>query len=191
MYTSAEYPGGHCTLVQNVGGGQILGGTLCTTTPVPCSSRQFSVQQASDAMDSPELPNPLTQHPFTPVSRQGSGDTATGSHLMVPSCPSLSSISSPNFSPLHTSTLSYVVHSPSTPETVFPYEEAQQRSTPSPVQTIQGRKPCIVEGCREHIAPSMWRNHMNAHAKGLLQAQYQQAGLKRMACLNASSRAPS
>ena len=25
----------------------------------------------------------------------------------------------------------------------------------------------IVEGCREHIAPSMWWNHMNAHTKDI------------------------
>ena len=34
MYTSAEYPGGTLYTSANRPGGQILGGTLCTTTPV-------------------------------------------------------------------------------------------------------------------------------------------------------------
>eukprot|EP00731_Ephydatia_muelleri_P012339 Em0006g1233a len=29
------------------------------------------------------------------------------------------------------------------------------------------RKQCIVDGCQEFIAPTMWRSHMNLHAKGV------------------------
>ena len=30
------------------------------------------------------------------------------------------------------------------------------------------KEPCIVEGCNEHIAPTMWLIHMTNHAKGVL-----------------------
>ena len=30
------------------------------------------------------------------------------------------------------------------------------------------RKPCVVKGCCELIAPSMWRIHMNSHTRGVL-----------------------
>ena len=36
---------------------------------------------------------------------------------------------------------------------------------PHPV--ITHRKQCIVDGCQEFIAPTMWRSHMNLHAKGV------------------------
>eukprot|EP00731_Ephydatia_muelleri_P037832 Em0574g3a len=81
----------------------------------------------------------------------------------LPRVPASSTISSP----LHTPIFSHA-HSPSTLTTGVPYEEALLCTTPSSSgHNTRGRKPCIVEGCREHIAPSMWRNHMNAHAKGI------------------------
>ena len=36
---------------------------------------------------------------------------------------------------------------------------------PHPV--ITHRKQCIVDGCQEFIAPTMWQSHMNLHAKGV------------------------
>ena len=57
-YTSAECPGGHCTLVQNVRGtlytsakrpgGQILGGTLGTKTPALLERRFFPIKAFMD-----------------------------------------------------------------------------------------------------------------------------------------------
>ena len=29
------------------------------------------------------------------------------------------------------------------------------------------KQPCVVPGCAEHVAPTMWRSHLNQHASGL------------------------
>ena len=33
---------------------------------------------------------------------------------------------------------------------------------------LNSRKPCLVEGCLEMIAPSMWKAHMTLHAQNIL-----------------------
>eukprot|EP00731_Ephydatia_muelleri_P011585 Em0006g479a len=38
---------------------------------------------------------------------------------------------------------------------------------PEPHLVSTHRKQCIVDGCQEFIAPTMWRSHMNLHAKGV------------------------
>ena len=35
-------------------------------------------------------------------------------------------------------------------------------------QVSQSRKPCLVEGCLDLIAPSMWKPHMTLHAQNIL-----------------------
>ena len=43
---------------------------------------------------------------------------------------------------------------------------------------------CIVQGCSEQIAPSVWHSHMNLHVRGVCtQVQFQRHGLKAEACL--------
>eukprot|EP00731_Ephydatia_muelleri_P020141 Em0012g966a len=131
------------------------------THSTSCSSSHVSVPQVSYVMDSPELPHSSTQHPVQSITPQG---FETGPE---PARSSQSPASSTISSPLHTPIFSHA-HSPSTLTTGVPYEEALLCTTPSSSgHNTRGRKPCIVEGCREHIAPSMWRNHMNAHAKGI------------------------
>eukprot|EP00731_Ephydatia_muelleri_P024931 Em0017g14a len=131
------------------------------THSTSCSSSHVSVPQVSYVMDSPELPHSSTQHPVQSITPQG---FETGPE---PARSSQSPASSTIYSPSHTPIFSHA-HSPSTLTTGVPYEEALLCTTPSSSgHNTRGRKPCIVEGCREHIAPSMWRNHMNAHAKGI------------------------
>ena len=99
---------------------------------------------------------PSSVHHSTRVGNR----TRTGASSQSPASSTISS-------PLHTPIFLHA-HSPSTPTTRVPYEEVLLCTTPSSSgQNTRGRKPCIVEGCREHIAPSMWRNRMNAHAKGI------------------------
>ena len=38
---------------------------------------------------------------------------------------------------------------------------------PGPPLLTAHRKQCIVAGCQEHIAPTMWRSHMNLHSQGV------------------------
>ena len=40
-------------------------------------------------------------------------------------------------------------------------------SPQAPVVRPLHRKQCIVAGCHELIAPTMWRSHMGLHARGL------------------------
>ena len=39
-------------------------------------------------------------------------------------------------------------------------------------------KPCAVQGCKEHIAPSMWHSHMTSHAKGIFPGDVPNTWLK-------------
>ena len=55
--------------------------------------------------------------------------------------------------------MSHLSVSPSSPTSVT---SGQRSTSPSPARPSLGRKPCIVDGCTELVAPSMWRNHMNA-----------------------------
>ena len=41
------------------------------------------------------------------------------------------------------------------------------RPPPPPQRFISKGKPCIVQGCSECVAPTMWHVHMANHAKGL------------------------
>ena len=132
------------------------------TPPFPdLATGLISVPQVSYVMDSPELAHSSTQHPVQSITPQG---FETG---LEPARSSQSPASSTISSPLHTPIFPHA-HSPSTPTTGVPYEEVLLGTTPSSSgHNTRGRRTCIVEGCREHIAPSMWRNHMNAHAKGI------------------------
>ena len=77
-------------------------------------------------------------------------------------------------SPPQTSTHVHLSVSPSSPMSVT----SGQRSTlPSPARPSLGSKSCT-----ELVAPSMWRNHRTLALRAFSQDQYQQAGLKRMAC---------
>ena len=40
-------------------------------------------------------------------------------------------------------------------------------SRPCDTVRISNRKQCIVAGCQELLAPTMWQNHMTLHARGL------------------------
>ncbi|KAL5516253.1 hypothetical protein EMCRGX_G001539 [Ephydatia muelleri] len=42
---------------------------------------------------------------------------------------------------------------------------------PEPHLVSTHRKQCIVDGCQEFIAPTMWRSHMNLHAKGVFSGE--------------------
>ena len=63
---------------------------------------------------------------------------------------------------------------PVLPETDFVGSpNAPSQSTPDPPLEVPvlsnhlvHRKPCLVRGCKERIAPSMWRQHMTLHAQG-------------------------
>ena len=43
-------------------------------------------------------------------------------------------------------------------------EESKNHSS---TVSVSVRKPCLVQECRENIAPSMWHSHMSRHAKGI------------------------
>ena len=40
--------------------------------------------------------------------------------------------------------------------------------SPAPLASNRKPWPCVVKGCCELIAPSMWRTHVNSHAMGVL-----------------------
>ena len=59
-----------------------------------------------------------------------------------------------------------------------------------PIDQELHKEPCIVEGCKEHIAPSMWLPHMTSHAKGVLPGVVPSSWLRsqsRFICPNCSS----
>ena len=57
---------------------------------------------------------------------------------------------------------------PSVPSLPFRTNAPSPRSAflPGPPLVTAHRKQCIVAGCQEYIAPTMWRSHMNLHAQG-------------------------
>eukprot|EP00731_Ephydatia_muelleri_P033594 Em0033g10a len=58
---------------------------------------------------------------------------------------------------------------PSVPSLPFRTNAPSPRSArlPGPPLVTAHRKQCIVAGCQEYIAPTMWRSHMNLHAQGV------------------------
>ena len=59
-----------------------------------------------------------------------------------------------------------------------------------PIDQELYKEPCIVEGCKERIAPSMWLPHMTSHAKGVLPGVVPSSWLRsqsRFICPNCSS----
>ena len=137
------------------------------------SLTRASLREVSENTESTEPARSSSSHLLQSDSPRAShflaihADNETDLHVAGPSCSSFSRAFSetPHIpSPPQTSTHVHLSVSPSSPTSVT----SGQRSTlPSPARPSLGRKPCIVEGCTELVAPSMWRNHMNAHAKSL------------------------
>ena len=118
----------------------------------------------------PELPSPGY---ILPSSAQAHCSYTATSTLYSSFCPSPSLPSSPFLAPpteqqeslpsVQPFTLSQ--QTPGHVEVAIPGSISSSRSNEA-VRT-QTRKQCIVVGCQELIAPTMWRSHMTLHAKGI------------------------
>ena len=59
-------------------------------------------------------------------------------------------------------------HLPQFQEVLSVVNQSQSGSQMSVTTRLNSRKPCLVEGCLEMIAPSMWKAHMTLHTQNIL-----------------------
>ena len=122
----------------------------CVKRLQPCSNC-LPMKHGGCSDSSASLTIADTESSFSSVKSMASAppsDTAPSPHSTAPPQPSMNSLSS-----------SLPLPPPQPPR--------PPPQPPPPQRFISKGKPCIVQGCSECVAPTMWHVHMANHAKGL------------------------
>ena len=165
------------------------------------SKRSCCSNSNSNSTQEPESERSRNSHSVASLSFSTPTPSTATCHPKVNSLPSLRpQVDSPNplvvttsqLAPEHSQLPKPILPSPqlNSPRNTLSNEQVNLPTTHMHVDLDPHKEPCIVEGCNEHIAPTMWLIHMTNHAKGVLPGAVPTSWLReqsRYICPNCSS----